>query len=258
MRQSSTLPLPTVCPCTTGLCRLLSAPAGRRTFPTLSLRIFPYVLGPLPRRLVWCIYPFLPTRQRPSPRSDRVGAPLCAVQRLPYGALFRGCSHSLMFRPIGLLATQIAPTATAIPYGSRDFYVRASRGLLPSHAPDMLTVRIGQLTVWGLAPHQIRSLVGCSALLGAGSGTGLRLDAPPASPHDHPPEHATTPREPPASQDRHAPPDACHSDTTPLAPNTARSPTAASMSLHTFSQHWCVAAVGGNGFVGRRSKPLPW
>src|SRR5215813_6242196 len=26
---------------------------------------------------------------------------------------FRGCSHSLMFRPAGLLATQIAPTATA-------------------------------------------------------------------------------------------------------------------------------------------------
>src|SRR5882724_988861 len=74
MRQSSTLPLPTGSPWTTGLCRLLSAPAGRRTFPTLSLRIFPCVLGPLPRQLVECIYPFLPPRHRPSPRSDRVGA----------------------------------------------------------------------------------------------------------------------------------------------------------------------------------------
>ena len=64
-------------PRTPSLCRLLSAPAGRRTFPTLSLHIFPCVLGPLPRRLVWCMYPFLPTRQRPSPRSDRVGAPPC-------------------------------------------------------------------------------------------------------------------------------------------------------------------------------------
>ncbi len=26
----------------------------------------------------------------------------------------------------------------------------------------MLTVRIGPLTVWGLAPHKIHSLVGCS------------------------------------------------------------------------------------------------
>jgi hypothetical protein len=30
---------------------------------------------------------------------------------------FRGCSHSLMFRPAGLLATQIAPTATASTVG---------------------------------------------------------------------------------------------------------------------------------------------
>ena len=77
--HASILPPPhaSVVPSTPGLCRLLSAPAGRRTFPTLSLRIFPCVLGPLPRRLVWCTYPFLPTRQRPSPRSDRVGAPPC-------------------------------------------------------------------------------------------------------------------------------------------------------------------------------------
>ena len=53
---------------------------------------------------------------------------------------FRGCSHFFMFRPTGLLATQIAPTDTASPYGSRDFSIRASHGLLPPHAPDMLTV----------------------------------------------------------------------------------------------------------------------
>ena len=106
-----------VIPATPGLCRLRSAPAGSRTFPTLSLRICPCVLGPLPRRLVRCPYPLLPSRQRPSPRSDRVGAPPCTVQRLQYGALFRGCSHSLMFRPAGVLATQIAPPATASPVG---------------------------------------------------------------------------------------------------------------------------------------------
>ena len=57
------------------LCRLLRAPAGLRPFPTFSLRILPCVLGPLPRRLLRCIYPFLPPRHRPSPREDRVGAP---------------------------------------------------------------------------------------------------------------------------------------------------------------------------------------
>jgi len=67
-------PRASVVPSTPGLCRLLSVPAGRRTFPTLSLRILPCVLGPLPRQLVECIYPFLPPRHRPSPRSDQVGA----------------------------------------------------------------------------------------------------------------------------------------------------------------------------------------
>jgi len=57
------------------LCRLLRAPAGLRPFPTLSLHIFPCVLGPLPRRLLRCMDPCLPPRHRPSPREDRVGAP---------------------------------------------------------------------------------------------------------------------------------------------------------------------------------------
>ena len=74
---------------------------------------------------------------------------------------FRGCSHSLMCRPAGVLATQIAPTDTATPYGSRDFSIRASRGLLPPHAPDMLAVRIGQLTAEDF--HLIR----CAALSAA-------------------------------------------------------------------------------------------
>ena len=67
-------PSPLVIPLAKGLCRLLSAPAGRWPFPTLSLRIFPHVLGPLPRLLSWCSYPFLPIRQRPSRRIDPVGA----------------------------------------------------------------------------------------------------------------------------------------------------------------------------------------
>ena len=34
-----------------------------------------------------------------------------SVRRLLYGGPSRGCRHSLMFRPLGLLATQVAPTA---------------------------------------------------------------------------------------------------------------------------------------------------
>ena len=47
-------PSASVCPRTAGLGRLLSAPAGSRTFPALSLRIFLCVLEPLPRLPPWC------------------------------------------------------------------------------------------------------------------------------------------------------------------------------------------------------------
>jgi hypothetical protein len=50
------------------------SPGWEEDLPYVTLRIFPCVLGPLPRQLVWCIYPLLPTRHRPSPRSERVGA----------------------------------------------------------------------------------------------------------------------------------------------------------------------------------------
>lgn len=83
-RQSSTLLVPRCDPQTPGLCRLRSAPAGKRTLPALSLRISLCVLGPLPRWLLWCLCPFLPTGQRPSPHSEQLGAP-----QPPYPGNFR-------------------------------------------------------------------------------------------------------------------------------------------------------------------------
>ena len=68
-----------------------------------------------------------------------------------------------MFRPTGVLATQIAPPATAPLQGSRAFSLRASRGSLPPHALDMLAVRIGRLTAEDF--HLIR----CPALSAAHS-----------------------------------------------------------------------------------------
>ena len=77
-----------------GLCRLLSAPAGSRTFPTLSLRILPDVPGPLPRRLVSALTRFFlhdiglpPVRTRSALNNTRAATSA--------RSLFRGCSHSL-------------------------------------------------------------------------------------------------------------------------------------------------------------------
>jgi hypothetical protein len=67
-RQTNPLPPPLVVPPSVGLRRLLRAPAGNWSFPTFTLRIFLCVPGPLPRLLLWCTYPFLPTRHRPSQR----------------------------------------------------------------------------------------------------------------------------------------------------------------------------------------------
>jgi len=49
-----------------GLCRLLSAPAGHQSFPTLSLHSFPGCLAPYPGGFPRCSCSFLPSEHRPS------------------------------------------------------------------------------------------------------------------------------------------------------------------------------------------------
>ena len=49
MRQTNSLPLASALASLVGLCRLLPAPAGRWSFPTLSPQVSPQVPGPLPR-----------------------------------------------------------------------------------------------------------------------------------------------------------------------------------------------------------------
>ena len=55
------------CPSPAGLCRLLPVPAGRWSFPTLSLRVFPWMLGSVSRWPARCLCPLLPPQHRPSP-----------------------------------------------------------------------------------------------------------------------------------------------------------------------------------------------
>src|SRR5712691_5115009 len=137
------------------------SPCGEEDLPDVVLHLCPCVLGPLPRRLVRCFDPFLPSRHRPSPRSDRVGAPPCPCSDFstaPFARLqsfadvqARRCAH----HPGRSYRYGITP------HGSRGLYVRASRGSLPPHAPDRLAVRIGPLTAEDV--HLIR----CAALSAA-------------------------------------------------------------------------------------------
>ena len=106
------------------------------------------MLEPLPRWLTECAYPFLPPSHRPSPSPQWVGWTTCLRSTTSERWCFRGCSHSLIFRPPSLLSPRSFPPLDnrSIAKGSRDVYVRAQRGLLPPRASDMLAVRIGQLT----------------------------------------------------------------------------------------------------------------
>ena len=94
------------------LCRLLPAPAAGGTIPTLSLRILPWVPGPLPRRFRGVHMPVSSSTSAAFPRTlSRSASRFSPSKRFHDGSLFRDCSHSLMFRPPSLLASQIVPTA---------------------------------------------------------------------------------------------------------------------------------------------------
>ena len=129
-----------------------------RTFPTLSLRICSDMPGPVPRLLVRCFYPFLLRRLRPSPHIYWVGSHtnriatslrefISGLQSFHHVQAPRFAHHpGRSYR--SLLAR----------LGSRDFYIRASHGSLPYRAPDMLVVRIGQLTTGDFHPIRLAAL----------------------------------------------------------------------------------------------------
>jgi len=59
---------------TAGLCRLLPVPAGRWSFPTLSLQSLHGCLDPYPGMPLRCFRPFLPGELQPHPRCTEFGA----------------------------------------------------------------------------------------------------------------------------------------------------------------------------------------
>src|SRR5208283_1595897 len=99
-------------PSSRSLCRLLSAPAASRTFPTLSLRIFLRMPDPIPRQVPRsaCACFFLRVIGLPH-ACNRSASPLLPTNTTFRGESFRGCRYSFMFRPPILLASPVVPTA---------------------------------------------------------------------------------------------------------------------------------------------------
>jgi hypothetical protein len=75
------------------------------------------------------------------PLGGWVGFPLFVHNATFRGNDFRGCRHSVMFRPPSLFASQVLPLLRLCRRAAEAFYVRAERASLPPHAPDMLAVR---------------------------------------------------------------------------------------------------------------------
>ena len=95
--------------------QVATSPCCQQDLLDVILRVFPWLLGPLPRRSHRV--------HAPVNFPDVIGLPLGRLGRLPAlvhdatfrGNDFRGCRHSVMFRPPSLFASQVAPTATAVP-----------------------------------------------------------------------------------------------------------------------------------------------
>jgi hypothetical protein len=93
-----------------GLCRLSSVPAARWSFPTLSLRVFPSMLGPFPRRCARCIYPLLLRHHRPSPSPHGSATRNDPLSDFRVGVISQ-LQSVLYVQASRFAATQVAPTA---------------------------------------------------------------------------------------------------------------------------------------------------
>ena len=121
-----------------GCCEPLLATGSSRRYLCKS---FPGCLSHGSRRVVGCICLLLPLPRRPSPSPAYGSAsPHRPAKRLRAAGVSRS-SLFLTFRPPGLLATQVSPTAaTRKPQGSCDFYTRANHASLPLRVSGMLAV----------------------------------------------------------------------------------------------------------------------
>jgi hypothetical protein len=97
------------------LCRLLLAPAAIRIFSTLFCESFLGCPVPYPGGPIECMCLLTSPMSSAFPLGGWVGFPLLVHDATFRGNDFRGCRHSVMFRPPSLFASQVAPTATAMP-----------------------------------------------------------------------------------------------------------------------------------------------
>ena len=97
------------------LCRLLSAPAANGTFSTLFCVSFLGCLVPCHGGPIGCMYLLTSPMSSAFPPGRMGWLPASFHERDFPWVSFRDCRHFVMFRPPSLFASQIAPTAMAMP-----------------------------------------------------------------------------------------------------------------------------------------------
>ena len=119
------------------------------------------MLGPLPRWLTGCAYPFLPLPHRPSPKSQRVGCSTSFRSTTSERGSISRLQSFVNLQASEFAATQVVPTAeTSVSdvQGGCGVYVRAQRGLLPPRASDTLAVRNRAIDGKDLSPSRFAAL----------------------------------------------------------------------------------------------------
>ena len=129
-----------------------------------SLQSLRRCLDPCPAVFSWCSCLSLPRRQGPHLRHHKFGTPNYPCNATSTGGLFRGCSHSLMFRLPRSIDPQVAPAAEALSLqgGQAVYTTHSSVGYLPR---DVASLRVRYERLTRLDFHQLDcSLVGCSGV----------------------------------------------------------------------------------------------
>ena len=113
----------------------------------------------------WTHTPVVPLVHTPVPSQRTSAFAMSGPARLysnPYSDFrtgdFTGLQSFAHVQASGFAPPRSLPPQYPMALGSRGLYVRAYDGSLPPRPSDMLAVRIGQLTAWGLPPTRFAAL----------------------------------------------------------------------------------------------------
>ena len=145
MRQTKTLPRPRFVGSDPGSLQVAVSPCWELALPDVSSTVCVEALGPIPRRVRPVHLPVSSRKASASPHEGQVRhAKYPPHYNFSQGSVFRGCSHSLMFRLLNLLDLQVVPTA-GLCQGSQAFYTTQDLRRYRTQVVASLRTRLGQL-----------------------------------------------------------------------------------------------------------------